>query len=42
MSLFDNNKKKVQIGRITLQGFGPSYDLCKSYKALILVTLYKN
>ena len=25
MSLFE---KKVQFGRITLQGFGPSYNLC--------------
>ena len=39
MSLID---KKVQIGKITLQGFGPSYSLCKSYKVLILVTIYQN
>ena len=39
MSLID---KKVQIGRMTLQGFGPSYNPCKNYKALILVTIYQN
>ena len=26
------NKKKVQFGRLTLQGFGPSYNLCKKKK----------
>ena len=35
---------KVQFGRLTLQGFGPSYNPCKKgkYKALVLVTFYQN
>ena len=32
----------MQLGRITLQGFGPKYNLCKNYKTFILVTIYQN
>ena len=35
---------KVQFGRLTLQGFGPSYNPCKKgkYKASVLVIFYQN
>ena len=36
------DKKEYNFGSITLQGFGPSYTLCKSYKDFILVTIYQN
>ena len=47
MSLIKKIKKKKKkkvydFGSITLQGFGPNYNLCKKYKALILVTIYQN
>ena len=35
-------KKEYNFGSITLQGFGPNYNLRKKYKTLILVTIYQN